>query len=161
METDLFNVTVNEEHGFDLTLEEIANSDIIQNEKDYHLIHGGRSYNARIVGVNTLKKEVTLLVENQNFEISIADKYDLLIEKLGLNVDVTHKINEVKAPMPGLVLQIEVNPGDEIKIGDPLLVLEAMKMENVIKAQGEGIVKAIHVEKGSAVEKGALLIEME
>jgi biotin carboxyl carrier protein len=71
------------------------------------------------------------------------------------------KANVVKAPMPGLVLRVQVKVGDAVKKGDALLVLEAMKMENVIKAEGEGIVKAIKVNEKQAVEKNTLLIEME
>lgn len=63
--------------------------------------------------------------------------------------------------MPGLVLKLIAEVGQEIKLGEPLLILEAMKMENVIKSPGDGTVKAIHVTKGLAVEKGFLLMEME
>ena len=73
----------------------------------------------------------------------------------------TQKVTDVKAPMPGLVLGVSVEIGQEVQKGDGLLILEAMKMENVIKSVGEGIVKAIHIEQGKAVEKGQLLIEME
>jgi biotin carboxyl carrier protein len=63
--------------------------------------------------------------------------------------------------MPGLVLNILVSPGQAVQKGDPLIILEAMKMENVIKAAGEGHIKAINVLKGAAVEKGQLLLELE
>jgi biotin carboxyl carrier protein len=70
-------------------------------------------------------------------------------------------MNTVKAPMPGLVLNIVVEPGQTVEKGDPMIILEAMKMENVIKAAGEGRVKAIKVQKGMAVDKGQLLIELD
>ena len=63
--------------------------------------------------------------------------------------------------MPGLVLNILVSPGQMVQKGDPLLILEAMKMENVLKAAGEGQVKAVKVQQGMAVDKGQLLLEME
>ena len=63
--------------------------------------------------------------------------------------------------MPGLVLEVAAEIGQEVKKGDPLLILEAMKMENVIKSMGEGKVKAIHIKQGEALEKGQLMIEME
>ena len=62
--------------------------------------------------------------------------------------------------MPGLVLELNVEAGQTIAKGDPLLILEAMKMENVIKSAGEGVVEEILVKKGAAVEKGALLIKL-
>ena len=70
-------------------------------------------------------------------------------------------VKDIKAPMPGLVLQISVGPGDTVEKGDPLLILEAMKMENVLKAPGSGTVKKVSVNQGQAVEKNQLLIEME
>ena len=81
--------------------------------------------------------------------------------RLGLSVGGVQQQNTVKAPMPGLVLQILVEPGQVVQKGDPLLLLEAMKMENVIKAAGHGQVKTVAVEKGAAVDKGQLLLEME
>ena len=62
--------------------------------------------------------------------------------------------------MPGLVLEIMVKAGDEVKKGDALLILEAMKMENVLKATGDGTVKSVSVSKGAPVDKGTILIEM-
>ena len=63
--------------------------------------------------------------------------------------------------MPGLVLDIPVEVGQEVEKGEGVLILEAMKMENVIKSAGVGTIKAIHIKQGEAVEKGQLLIEME
>ena len=69
------------------------------------------------------------------------------------------KLNEIKAPMPGLILDIKVEVGQEVKKGDPILILEAMKMENILKSPGDGIVKAIKVKVKDNVEKGQLLLE--
>jgi biotin carboxyl carrier protein len=91
----------------------------------------------------------------------VADYYERLVHQLGLSVGGVHKMNTVKAPMPGLVLNIVVEPGQTVEKGDPMIILEAMKMENVIKAAGEGRVKAIKVQKGMAVDKGQLLIELD
>jgi biotin carboxyl carrier protein len=67
----------------------------------------------------------------------------------------------VKAPMPGMVVGVKVREGDKVKKGMPLVVIEAMKMENIIKAKGEGTVKSILVTKGKSVEKGDRLLEFE
>ena len=68
-------------------------------------------------------------------------------------------IAEVKAPMPGLILDVLAKPGQEVKKGDQLMILEAMKMENVLKAQGEGVISGIEVAKGDSVEKNQVLIK--
>jgi len=65
------------------------------------------------------------------------------------------------APMPGLILELKVAPGDKVAKGDPLVVIEAMKMENVIKAPGDAVIKAVKVSKGDSVEKGDQMLEFE
>ena len=64
------------------------------------------------------------------------------------------------APMPGLIVRVNVKPGDQVKAGQGLVVMEAMKMENELRAPGEGIVKAVRAVPGDKVEKGAVLVEM-
>ncbi len=80
---------------------------------------------------------------------------------MGLSAFNTQKVNAIKAPMPGLIVEVMVEEGQEVVEGTPLLVLSAMKMENIIVSQGEGVVKSIEVKKSDAVEKGQLIIEME
>jgi acetyl/propionyl-CoA carboxylase alpha subunit len=65
------------------------------------------------------------------------------------------------APMPGLIIRVNVSPGDEIQSGHGVVVMEAMKMENELRATASGKVKSVHVTPGTAVEKGALLVELE
>ena len=67
----------------------------------------------------------------------------------------------VRAPMPGLIVRVNVEPGDRVQAGQGLVVMEAMKMENELRTTAAGTVKAVHARAGSAVEKGALLIELE
>ena len=125
---------------------------------EWHLIAGTRSYEVRLVGKDEEAKSVTLLVNNRSYIISLRDEFDELLDKMGMSAAAGAKMNELKAPMPGLVVSVAVNPGDEVKKGDPVLILEAMKMENVIKAAGDATVQSIHVEKGQTVEKNQLLI---
>jgi len=70
-------------------------------------------------------------------------------------------VNDLKAPMPGLVLDVLVKEGQQIKKGENLLVLEAMKMENNLKALSDAVVKKVNVGKGARVEKNEILIELE
>ena len=64
------------------------------------------------------------------------------------------------APMPGLIVRVHVGEGDQVQAGQPLVVMEAMKMENELRAMAPGVVKRVAIKAGSAVEKGALLLEM-
>lgn len=80
---------------------------------------------------------------------------------MGLDKPKVRKLKQLKAPMPGRVVGIAVQIGQEVQVGDPLLTLEAMKMENVLKAEGIGVVKHISINPQDVVEKGGLLIEFE
>ena len=125
----------------------------------YHIIHQNKSYKARVLEVDHEKKLLLLRINNQTITVTLKDKMELLLEKMGIQHTTSKKINHLAAPMPGLILEINVSEGDPIKKGDPLLVLEAMKMENVLKSQGEGVVKALKVKKGESVEKNQVLIQ--
>jgi pyruvate carboxylase subunit B len=67
----------------------------------------------------------------------------------------------VVAPMPGLVVRVDVAPGDQVQAGQGVVVMEAMKMENELRASAAGTVKTVRVSAGTAVEKGAVLVELE
>ena len=127
----------------------------------YHVLSNGKSFDCFVDQINREEKTVTLLVNNRNFTVALKDRYDELLEKLGMNAAGSGKLGDLKSPMPGMVLKILVKEGDEVKKGDSLIVLEAMKMENMLKAQGNGLVKAVKVQTGVAVEKGALLIQFQ
>lgn len=134
---------------------------IRESKEEMHIIADNMSYNVELLNMDHEKKEVSLKVNGKRYDLSLKDKYDLLLDKLGLDLSATKKINEVKAPMPGLVLRLEVKPGDEVKEGDALIVLEAMKMENVLKSPADGVVASIAVSEGQAVEKNEILIHFE
>lgn len=135
--------------------------DIIPVEDNtFHILHEGKSYSAELVEANFKEKKLRLKINGSNYEVELSDQYDQLVKKMGLSANITHKVNSINAPMPGLVLDIMVEEGQDIAKGEPLLILEAMKMENVIKAPGEGKIKSIEVKKGTAVDKGQLLIDL-
>ncbi|MEO1517295.1 MAG: acetyl-CoA carboxylase biotin carboxyl carrier protein subunit [Bacteroidota bacterium] len=127
----------------------------------FHVLVGQRSYLAQVRKTDPERKLFQIDINGELYDISLQDQYDQLIKKLGLSVGGSRKANEIKAPMPGLVLEVSVAVGESVTAGQGLIILEAMKMENIIKAGGDGVVKAIHVGKGEAVDKGAMLIEME
>ncbi len=127
----------------------------------YHLISNNKSFEVEIVSIDREKKNVEVKVNNTVYLVELKDKMDDLLEKLGMDSMLEEKTEDLKAPMPGLILEIAVEPGNEIAKGDKLLILEAMKMENVIKATGSGIVDKIKVEVGNSVDKGQVLITFE
>lgn len=157
-----FKVSVNAQYDFDIHPETVQALDLVaQPDGGFHVLWNGASYHAELLEFDYQRHELVLLVNGSKFRIHIADRYDRLIKDLGLNVASQQKANQVKAPMPGLILQVAAAAGQQVQKGDTLLILEAMKMENVIKAAADGIVKKVHVAQGAAVEKGFLLIEME
>ncbi len=79
---------------------------------------------------------------------------------MGFTIGLGKKANDIKAPMPGIILSINVKEGQEVKEGETLLILEAMKMENAIGSPKDGVIKSIFIKSGETVEKGELLIEM-
>ena len=101
------------------------------------------------------------MVNSNTYQVKIANKLDQLISKMGFSIGTNKQINKIKAPMPGLILDVMAKEGQVVKEDDALLILEAMKMENVIISQREGIIKTIAVKKGDAVDKNNLLIEFE
>lgn len=134
--------------------------DFVKIEKDYfHILYKNKSYRAEVVKTDYTSKTFTLKINGRIYPVAVKDKFELLLEKMGMNVGASGKINSIKAPMPGLIIDLKVKPGDEVKAGDPLLILEAMKMENILKSPGDGKVKTVKVEKGNSVEKGQILIE--
>lgn len=132
-----------------------------RNDGSFHILHQNKSFRAKILQSNFLTKTYQIEINGNKYEVQLQDQYDLLVNKMGLSVANTQKVSDIKAPMPGLVLSIETVVGQQVEKGTPLLILEAMKMENIIKSTGEGIIKSIAVTQGEAIEKGQLLIEME
>jgi biotin carboxyl carrier protein len=157
-----YNATVNGALNVSVKASDVALLNKVQSEKDnYHILHNHQSYNVAVLAANYATKTFTLKVNGSTHNVQLDDELDTLIKQLGLTLKSNQKTNNLKAPMPGLVLEVVVQVGQTIKKGDTLLILEAMKMENSLKCQADAIVKAIHVKKGAPVEKGELLIEME
>jgi biotin carboxyl carrier protein len=124
----------------------------------YHIIKDNKSYTAELVHTDYQSKTFTFKINGVKQTISVKDRFDILLDQLGMSDANAQKVNDVKAPMPGLILEIKVEPGQEVKKGDPILILEAMKMENILKSPGDGIVKEIKVKARQNVEKNQVLI---
>lgn len=134
-------------------------ADIAQlNASSFHVINNLKSYNVEVVSFNAAEKAAEIKVNNNVYNITAKDQFDILLDKLGLSSLNAAKVSEIKAPMPGLVLKVFVTEGMEIKKGDNLFVLEAMKMENIIKAPADVTVKTVKIKPGDKVEKGQVLM---
>lgn len=135
------------------------NWDMIEiKDGSFHVIKDYKSYTVEVIKADYQEKSLLVSVNGNKYQLNVKDKYDELLKTLGLDNLNSNKVNEIKAPMPGLVLDIRVAEGATVKKGDPILVLEAMKMENIIKSPTDGVVKKINVKKGVAVEKNQVLI---
>lgn len=161
---------VTQDESFEITQKEsqwligtdIFDGDIVKlNDSLFHVLWQNRSFTVEVEEANIADKTFRLLINGQPYETSAKDRFDLLLEGLGMQATATKKINNLKAPMPGLIQSVAVTPGQEVDKGDTLLVLVAMKMENIIKSAGSGIVKTVKVTPGEIVEKNQVLIEFQ
>ena len=156
-----FVIKINENRSFEVTPESLAQLDIVQlDDRHWQLLDQGVSYHVALVSFDYPKRKMQLAINGETFSIAIDDQYAQLIERMGLSKDVVIEVTDIKAPMPGLVLKINCKEGDSFLKDDPLLILEAMKMENIIKAPADGTVAKINVKEGESVEKGFVLIEL-
>ena len=128
---------------------------------NYHIIQDNATIKSALISSDFNKKSYAVKVNNNIYHIKINDALDQQIEALGFEIGASKQVNTIKAPMPGLILEINVNKGQEVKENDALLILEAMKMENVINSPRDGVIKSISVKQGETVDKNSLLITFE
>ena len=134
---------------------------ITQNENTLLIQTQNQTIQVRCIAIDKANKTAILLYNNQKYSAKITEPMDELLKSMGLENALFQKISEVKAPMPGLVLDILVSPGDSVAVGQKILVLEAMKMENAIKSPTAGIVSSVNVSQGQAVDKNYELIRFD
>ena len=147
---------------FSFTKTEIDGADLVQlSSTEFNLIKDHRCINAKLVEADVAGKKLSIEIEGEVFAIEIKDELDQVLEKMGFSFVSSKLIKEIKAPMPGLVLEISVADGQVVNEGDKILILEAMKMENSIMIHINAKIKKVAVAAGQAVEKGQVLVELE
>ena len=158
----MYKIKVNTSHVFEVSKETMDTLDVVKTASNqYHALQDNTPIKAEILKADFNQKLYSIKVNNNTYEVDIYDALDQQIEALGVEIGASKQVNDIKAPMPGLILEINVKEGQDVKENDDLLILEAMKMENVIKSPREGIIKSIQVKQGETVDKNALLIEFE
>jgi biotin carboxyl carrier protein len=156
-----FKVSVNDSFEFDLKSSDVKKLDVLKLSKSkFHLINNTKSYNIELVKDNFKNREYIVTINSNCYTIKISTPLDELIKVMGFSLGSSKKEKGIKAPMPGIILSVNVKEGQKVKEGETLLILEAMKMENTIIAPKDGIIKTINAKSGGTVNKGELMIEM-
>ncbi len=157
-----FKVKVNDTFEFDFNTENTSKLDAVSVEKNkFHILQNNLPYKAEIINSRFNQKKYTVKVNNNIYQVAISNPLDILIKELGFEVGVSKVIKLLKAPMPGLILEINVEVGQTVNENDNLLILTAMKMENSLLSPRDGVIKSIAINVGDSVIKGDLLIEFE
>ncbi len=163
----MLKIKVNNKFNFELSseLNQIVinglpfHGDILKiNSRSFHVLYNNRSFNAELIDFDKEQKTCSVKVGNTIYSMQMTDQFDELLHQLGMDNLTTATIAEIKAPMPGLVLRILASEGEEVQKGGNLLVLEAMKMENIIKAPADVIIKKIKINPGDKVEKNQVMM---
>jgi biotin carboxyl carrier protein len=131
---------------------------IQQGPRRWQAKQGVQSHRVLVHKADPETREVTVSVNGKRTTVKLHSRAEQMLKMLGIDQAAKKKLDSLKAPMPGLIHSIKVKEGDAVKKGDALLILEAMKMENVIKASGDAVVARIHVQEKASVEKNVLLI---
>ncbi|WP_435622858.1 acetyl-CoA carboxylase biotin carboxyl carrier protein subunit [Flagellimonas sp.] len=157
-----YSIMVNEDHEFQLTQEDIVQLDVLQTSKNtFHILKNGQSYHIELINRNFNDLQYIVKVNGAEYTTSVKTPLLHLIDKMGFAANGAKNISSIEAPMPGLILDIMVKEGQEVNENDPLLILEAMKMENSIASPRNGVVKKISVNQGEAVDKKQILLTFE
>lgn len=145
-----------------LEVEPGSGAEVHWTDRDFfEVIYQGKSFKGEILSRDIENSKLRIKLNHRVFELKKRFVLDDLIAELGLDKVKVKQLKKITSPMPGRILNIQVQVGDHVKVGEPILSLEAMKMENILKSDGEGVVKSIVIAKDQVVDKGELLIEFE
>lgn len=165
----MYKAIVNENDAVEVQLDDQGNGSVDGNLFQFDILEAGpnamhvlvdhKRYAVEIIELDLITKSTLLRVNNRDYHVKLTDQYDELLAKMGMERGAATQEVSVKAPMPGMVLNVLVEPGTELEKDQPILILEAMKMENVIKSPRAGQIATIHAVQGNAVEKNEVLVE--
>ena len=164
----MYKLKVNNKYDFDIDNKGddlLVNDTKIQanirqlSQNIWHIIEQLKSYNVTLISFDKVAKTAQIRVNDNIYTITAKDRFDLLLDQMGLTGLTSAKVSELKAPMPGLVLKVFAEEGMVVQKGDSLFILEAMKMENIIKSPVDAVVKSIKVKPGNKLEKGQILLQ--
>ena len=132
----------------------------VNNSCDYVYV-GNKVTEIHLLRHTPAEKKYLLLIDGHKVEVEYQSKLDLLLKSMGFEQAGKNKAKQLTAPMPGMILDVKVEKGQQVTAGEPILVLEAMKMENMLRAPGDAIIKELKVQKGDKVDKNQVLVVFE
>tara|TARA_Y100000766_G_scaffold124809_1_gene107260 strand:+ start:32759 stop:33226 length:468 start_codon:yes stop_codon:yes gene_type:complete len=145
----LFSFEINDESALDI---------VKVRDDMFNIIYNERSFMVCLLSNDKKNKAFEIVINNNIYAVQLKDDFDELLLHLGVDIHESNKDKDVVSPMPGRVVEVFVSAGDSINEGDGLVVLEAMKMENVIKATKSGVLKGVYASAGDSVEKNSVLL---
>ena len=147
---------VNSQFNFEIKNDE--NWDIVKTKDGlFNIIYKEKSF-IECIKSRQKNKVFEIVINNNNYKVQLKDHFDEALIRLGVEHQDVDKNKAVVSPMPGKVVEVFVGPGDSVDEGDSLIVLEAMKMENIIKATTNGEVKHVYTSVGDSVKNCRLLV---
>ena len=140
---------------------DLTEGDIVQISKDtLHIIDGNHSRVVQVIKADYVTREFVLRIQDKDISVKLRDNVETRVHAMGFDVNRNHhKLRWIASPMPGMVLKILVREGSSVREGEPVIVLEAMKMENVLSAPADGVVRKIHIREKQNVDKNQVLVE--
>ena len=153
------NVEINEDSTFFTSGGRSGDVEFSHENGRYFLRLGTKLYN--IDNVSNDGPDIAFTIDTNWHTVTVKDEQELLLDQLGFKSGSSSSEGSLKAPMPGKILDIMVNVGDDVTKDQPLVILEAMKMENELKSHTTGRVSTIHVEVGQSLEKHTPILEIE
>ena len=128
-------------------------------DSTFLLMYKNRPFKVRVLTYDSDLKRLDIQVNLHHYSVLLQDEGDMLLQKIGISRVLNNHADILRAPMPGLILDIPVVEGQQVMMGEPLIVLKAMKMENILKSPHDGVIKRIEVEKNEKIEKDSVLIQ--